>query len=70
MQNCFIIKQTPKQENSKMINSELLVNIGQSAFNIGQSVDDIVSMVEGIQGSTFEDQAVAVKAYYEAKKSA
>jgi hypothetical protein len=53
-----------------MINSELLVNIGQSAFNIGQSVDDIVSIVEGIEGSTFEDQAVAVKAYYEAKKSA
>ena len=53
-----------------MINSELLVNIGQSAFNIGQSVDDIVSMVEGIEGSTFEDQAVAEKGYYEAKKSA
>jgi len=32
-----------------MINSELLVNIGQSAFNIGQSVDDIVTMVEGIE---------------------
>ena len=53
-----------------MTNSELLVNIGQSAFKVGQTVDDIVSMVEGIEGSTFEDQAVAVKAYYETKKSA
>jgi len=53
-----------------MSNSALLVNIGQSAFNVGQTVDDIISLVEGIKGSTFEDQAVAVKAYYEAKKAA
>ena len=53
-----------------MSNSELLINIGQSAFKVGQTVDDIISLVEDMEGSTFEDQAVAVKAYYEAKKSA
>lgn len=49
---------------------DLLENIGQSAFNAGQGVDDIVSVVEGIQGTDFEDQAIAVRAFFNAKQQA
>jgi len=49
---------------------DLLTNIGQSAFQAGQGVDDIVAVVEGLPNTDFEDQAIAVRAFFSAKQAA